>query len=59
MSGEIMAKSDNDWEIESDARTLVDAEVIRKDPKRYKKAIVKIKEQNAAGEEALGCTYHK
>jgi len=44
---------DEKWEIESDARTLVDAEVIKKDPKRYKKAVAKIKEQNAAGEEAI------
>lgn len=48
-----MAKSDDQWEIEQDARTLVDAELIRKDSKRYKKAVAQIKKENAAREEAL------
>ncbi len=48
-----MAKSDDKWEIENDARTLVDAELIRKDIKRYKKATAQLKKENAAREEAL------
>ncbi len=48
-----MAKSDNQWEIENDARTLVDAEIIRKDTKRFKKATAQLKKENAAREEAL------
>lgn len=44
---------DDKWEIEADARTLVEAELIRKDSKRYKKAITQLKKENAAREEAL------
>lgn len=47
-----MAKREK-WEIEEDARVLIEAKVIRGDTKRYKAAVVKIKEQNAAGKEAL------
>ncbi len=47
-----MAKRDK-WEIEADARTLVDAELIRKDTKRFKEATAQLKKENAAREEAL------
>lgn len=49
-----MAMTDDDrkWEIESDARSLVDTELIKGDPKRYKAAIAKIKEENAARKKA-------
>lgn len=33
-----MAYCPPDWQIESDLRTLQEAEAIRKDPKRFKKA---------------------
>lgn len=41
------------WEIEQDARTLVEAEVVRKDPKRFKAAVTQIKKENAARSEAV------
>ena len=28
---------DNDWQVESDLRTIIDAEKIKRDPKRYQK----------------------
>lgn len=49
-----MAKNDasvssapDDWKVESDMRTLTEAEEIKKDPKRYKAAIAKAKEKMA------------
>ena len=53
--GEITAMSEDDrkWEIESDARSLVEAELVRKDPKRFKKAVALIKKENAARKEAI------
>jgi len=48
-----MAKTNAQYEIEADARTLVDAEVIRKDTKRYEKAVAQIKKENAARKEAV------
>jgi hypothetical protein len=47
-----MAKREK-WEIEQDAHTLVEAEIIRKDSGRYKDAIKQLKKENAAREEAL------
>ncbi len=47
-----MAKREQ-WEIEQDARTLIDAKVIEGDDKRYKDAVKEIKRQNAAGEAAI------
>lgn len=38
---------DQDWEAESDMRTLAQAEEIRKDPKRLKSALAKAKEKIA------------
>ncbi len=38
---------DQDWEAESDMRTLAQAEEIRKDPKRLKNALAKAKEKIA------------
>ena len=44
----IMAKTNAQYEIENDARRLVEAEVIRKDPKRFKAAVALIKKENSA-----------
>lgn len=41
------------WQVESDARTLVDAEMIKKDSKRFKAAIAQIKKENAARQSAV------
>lgn len=43
-----MTDDDKKWEIEQDARSLVEAELVRQDPKRYKVAVAKIKEENKA-----------
>jgi len=48
-----MAKTDAQYAIEDDARTLVEAEVIRKDSKRHGKAIAQIKKENAARASAV------
>jgi len=48
-----MAKSEAQYAIESDARTLVEAEIIRKDSKRHEKAIAQIKKENAARASAV------
>lgn len=46
MKGIAMASSDmNDWRAESDARTLVEAQQIRNDPKRLKAAMAEVKKQ--------------
>ncbi len=47
-----MDEEDKKWEIESDARSLVEAELVKRDPKRYKAAVAKIKEENAARADA-------
>lgn len=48
-----MAKSDAEWEAESDAGTLINAEIIRKDDKKYKAAVKHIKKQNEASATAM------
>jgi len=48
-----MAKTDAQYEIENDARILVDAEVIKQDSKRFEKAIAQIKKENAARTNAV------
>lgn len=48
-----MAKKREQWEIEGDAHTLVEAELIRKDKGRYKDAVAQLKKENAAREAAL------
>lgn len=48
-----VAKTEAQYAIEDDARTLVEAEVIRKDSKRHKKAIDQIKKENAARASAV------
>ena len=45
--------SNNQWEIESDARTLVEAEIIRADSKRFKAAAAHQQKVNEAGEKAM------
>ena len=42
-----------DWQAEQDVRTLVEAQMIRNDPKRFKAAQRKAKEQAEALEEAM------
>ena len=44
---------DKSWQAESDVRTLIEAQVIKNDPKRFKAAQKKAKEQAAALEEAM------
>ena len=34
----IASSADDDWQVESDLRTLIECEKIEADPKRYKKA---------------------
>jgi len=46
-------KTDKEWAIEEDARTLVEAEMVRKDPKRFKAAVAQIKKENAARKTAV------
>lgn len=41
------------WEIEGDAHTLVEAELIRKDKGRFKDAIAQLKKENAARKTAI------
>ncbi|AVQ81659.1 hypothetical protein [Variovorax sp. PMC12] len=41
-------KGPEDWQIDSDLRTLAEAEEIRKDPKRFKAALARAKEKIAA-----------
>jgi len=48
-----MAKTEAQYAIEDDARTLVEAEMIRKDSKRHEKAIAQIKKENAARASAV------
>ena len=48
-----MSEDDKKWEIERDAKSLVEAEVIRKDTKRYKAAVAQIKKENAARADAV------
>ena len=47
-----MAKTEAQYQIESDARTLVDAEIIRADPKRFKAAAAYQQKVNEAGKKA-------
>ena len=53
MKAQLMSASDKSWQAESDVRTLVEAQVIRNDPKRFKAAQKKAKEQAEAIEMAL------
>ena len=40
--------SDKKWQIEQDAKTLVEGELIRKDSNRFKAAVAHIKKENSA-----------
>lgn len=55
MAGEVqpVGKTEAQYQIESDARVLVDAEVIRKDSKRFNAAVAQIKKENAARSSAV------
>jgi len=53
MEGPVMAKTEAQYEIENNARTLVDAEIVRKDTKRFNAAIAQIKKENEARESAV------
>ncbi len=35
----VMARTEDDWQAESDLNTLIEAEKIKKDPKRLKRAM--------------------
>lgn len=43
--GSVCCISDDDWRADSDLRTLIEAEQIKKDPKRLAKAQAKAKER--------------
>lgn len=53
MKATLMSASDKSWQAEADVRTLIEAQVIRNDPKRFKAAQKKAKEQAEAMESAL------
>ena len=44
---------DKQWEVEQDARTLREAEEIKADSKRFKKAANELKKQSAAAQKAV------
>ncbi len=46
-------KTEAQWAVEADARTLVDAEIIRSDTKRFKAAAAYQQKVNEAGKEAM------
>ena len=48
-----MTKSNEQFAAEQDARSLVEAEVIRKDTKRFGRATAELKKQNEAATEAM------
>lgn len=48
-----MAKTDAEWEAQSDADALINARLIRNDGKRYKRAIKFIKATNKATADEL------
>ena len=48
-----MPKSDAQYKIEQDARSLVEAELIKKDSKRFKAAVAHIKKENSARASAV------
>lgn len=48
-----MAPSDDEYRIKEDARTLIEAEMIRKTPARKKSAIAYIQKENAARASAV------
>jgi len=45
-------KTNAQYEIENDARALVEAEIIKQDSQRFTKAIAQIKKENAARQKA-------
>lgn len=49
-----VAKTDRDYEVENAARTLIEAEEIKKDKKLYQAAIKELEKQQVALSEALG-----
>ena len=54
MTTDIKAKTDRDYEVENAARTLLQAEEIKKDKKLYQAAIKELEKQRVALSEALG-----
>ncbi len=48
-----MPKTEEQFRIESDARTLVDAELIRADDKRFKSAAAHLQKMNDANKKAM------
>ena len=44
-SSEVAIKPDEEWRVESDLRTLIEAEAIEADPKRFEKAKVLAKKR--------------
>ena len=48
-----MTESDKKWQIEQDAKALVEAQVIRDDPKRFEAAVAYQEKLNKAAEEAI------
>lgn len=53
MNATAMAKQEDKWRIESDARTLIEAAEIKLDKARYRKALDHVKKTAAATNAAL------
>lgn len=53
MAKATISKEEAQYKIEADARTLVEAEVIRREAKRFKAAINQIEKENAARRSAV------
>ena len=49
----VATAEDQKWEIENDARTLREAEEIKAEPKRLKKAIAELQKQADAAQQAV------
>lgn len=54
MRANTVAKSEKDWQTESDAQTLIRAKEIQQDPKRYKAALAWCKKQCSALDKVIG-----
>jgi len=52
-AADTMAKQEENWAIESDANTLIEAEKIKKDKDRFKKAKAELKKRASAIKQSL------
>jgi len=53
MSNTAKVSEDKQWQIETDAKTLVEAEMIKQDSKRFNAAVQQIKYENKARKSAI------